>query len=45
MVAVVSILFRPPDNVIDEFPQYPVTREYAELREAFEEAAERCRTQ
>ena len=34
-----GILFRPPDNVVAEFPQYPVTREYDELRAAFEEAA------
>jgi phosphoserine/homoserine phosphotransferase len=30
-----GILFRPPDNVIREFPQFPVTRTYAELRAAF----------
>ena len=30
-----GILFRPPDNVIVEFPQFPVTRTYDELREAF----------
>ena len=30
-----GILFRPPQNVIDDFPQFPVTRTYAELREAF----------
>jgi phosphoserine / homoserine phosphotransferase len=34
-----GILFRPPDNVAREFPQFPVTREYAELREAFQRAA------
>jgi phosphoserine/homoserine phosphotransferase len=34
-----GILFRPPDNVIAEFPQFPVTRTYAELRSAFERAA------
>ena len=28
-----GILFRPPDNVIAEFPQYPVMREYDELCE------------
>ena len=33
-----GILFRPPQNVIDEFPQYPVTRSYAELEAAFEAA-------
>jgi len=36
-----GILFCPPQNVIDEFPQFPVTRTYAELRHAFEEAAAR----
>lgn len=34
-----GILFRPPDNVIAEFPQFPVTTTYAELRAAFEEAS------
>ena len=34
-----GILFRPPDNVIDEFPQFPVARNYAELTEAIESAA------
>jgi len=33
-----GILFCPPDNVIDEFPQFPVTRTYAELHAAFLEA-------
>ncbi len=33
-----GILFRPPDNVIEEFPQYPVTRTYEELRAAIEKA-------
>jgi len=28
-----GILFRPPDNVIAEFPQFPVTRTYSELLE------------
>ena len=35
-----GILFRPPANVIAEFPQFPVTRTYAELQEAFLRAAE-----
>jgi len=39
----VGILFSPPDNVIEEFPQFPVTRTYDELRTAFEEGSERCR--
>ncbi len=38
-----GILFRPPENVIEEFPQFPVTRSYTELRNAFDEAATRCR--
>jgi len=33
-----GILFRPPDNVAREFPQFPVTRSYAELRHAFSDA-------
>jgi phosphoserine/homoserine phosphotransferase len=28
-----GLLFRPSDNVIAEFPQFPVTREYGQLRE------------
>ena len=32
----VGILFCPPDNVAREFPQFPVTRNYAELRAAIE---------
>ena len=31
-----GILFRPPNNVIREFPHFPVTREYAELQTAIE---------
>ena len=34
-----GILFRPPPNVRAEFPQYPVSESYAELRAAFEAAA------
>jgi phosphoserine/homoserine phosphotransferase len=30
-----GILFRPPQNVIDEFPQYPVATTYDDLRAAF----------
>jgi len=36
-----GILFRPPQNVIDEFPQFPVVREYPALRAAIDEAAKR----
>jgi phosphoserine/homoserine phosphotransferase len=35
-----GILFRPPENVVAEFPQFPVTRSYDELRAAFARAAE-----
>ncbi len=34
-----GILFRPPENVIAEFPQFPVTRSYDELEAAFLHAA------
>lgn len=34
-----GFLFRSPQNVIDEFPQYPVTNEYSELRQFFDQAA------
>lgn len=30
-----GILFRPPQNVIDDFPHFPVTQTYDELRAAF----------
>jgi len=33
-----GILFRAPENVIREFPQFPVTRTYEELTAAFEKA-------
>jgi phosphoserine/homoserine phosphotransferase len=36
----VGILFRPPENVIAEFPHFPVTRSYDELRSEFERAIE-----
>ena len=35
-----GILYRPPENVVREFPQFPVTRDYDELRAAFEHAAD-----
>ena len=34
-----GFLFRAPDNVIKEFPQYPVTDKYSILREFIDEAA------
>ena len=36
-----GILFHPPQNVIDEFPQFPVTMNYTELRAAIDQAAAR----
>ncbi len=36
-----GILFRPPQKVRDEFPSYPVAQTFAELRAAFEHAAEK----
>jgi phosphoserine/homoserine phosphotransferase len=36
-----GILFRPPDNVAVEFPQYPVTRTYAELERSILDAQAR----
>jgi phosphoserine/homoserine phosphotransferase len=44
LAADAGILFRPPANVVAEFPQFPVTREYAELERAFSAAAERIAT-
>jgi phosphoserine/homoserine phosphotransferase len=35
-----GILFRAPQNVIDEFPQFPVTNTYDELKQAFMDASE-----
>ena len=34
-----GILFCPPENVVAEFPQFPVTRNYDEMKQAFESAA------
>ena len=28
-----AILFRPPDNVIAEFPEFPITKNYAEMKQ------------
>jgi phosphoserine/homoserine phosphotransferase len=36
-----GILFRPPQNVVDEFPQYPVVRDYPGLAVAVDEASRR----
>ena len=34
-----GILFRAPDNVIEEFPQFPVTRTYEEFKQTFIETS------
>ena len=34
-----GILFRPPENVIQEFPQFPVAMDYSKLIDAIESAA------
>ncbi|HJU70559.1 MAG TPA: bifunctional phosphoserine phosphatase/homoserine phosphotransferase ThrH [Paucimonas sp.] len=39
-----GIFFCPPDNVIAEFPQFPVTRDYGQLRTAISEASARIAT-
>ena len=36
-----GILFRAPDNVIEEFPQYPVARTYDEFKQEFLQASNR----
>lgn len=36
-----GILFRPPQNVVDEFPQFPVVYNYQDFRQAFVDASER----
>ena len=36
-----GILFRAPDNVIKEFPQFPVTRDYDEFKNTFIETAKK----
>ena len=36
-----GFLFRAPDTVVSEFPQYPVTSDYGELRTFFDKASDR----
>jgi phosphoserine/homoserine phosphotransferase len=36
-----GILYRPPQNVIAEFPQFPVVKDYAALRAAIDDASRR----
>lgn len=37
-----GILFHPPENVIREFPQFPVTNDYDQLRAEIDRAFARC---
>jgi phosphoserine/homoserine phosphotransferase len=37
----VGILFRAPDNVVQEFPQFPVTKTYEEFKIAILEASKK----
>ena len=39
----IGILFCPPDNVVAEFPQFPVASNYDQLREAFSDASNRLK--
>jgi len=41
MEADAGILFKPPQNVIDEFPQFPVATTYDELQQAFLKSSNR----
>lgn len=34
----IGIFFNPPEKIVQEFPQFRVTSDYQELRQAFEEA-------
>ena len=36
-----GILFKAPQNVIEEFPQYPAVHTYEELKEEFRKASNR----
>jgi phosphoserine/homoserine phosphotransferase len=38
-----GILFRPPENVAREFPEFLIARTYEELKEAFARASEGLR--
>lgn len=35
-----GILFRPPDNVVEEYPEFPVCHSYAELKSMIQQAME-----
>ena len=38
-----GILFKPPQNVIDEYPQFPVTENYAQLKKVIDQELEKTR--
>ncbi|MBN1656147.1 MAG: bifunctional phosphoserine phosphatase/homoserine phosphotransferase ThrH [Deltaproteobacteria bacterium] len=38
-----GILFRAPENVVEQFPRFPHTQTYEELRDRIQESAERIR--
>lgn len=38
-----GFFFRPPESIVNQFPQFPVTRTYDELRTAIDDAAARPR--
>lgn len=38
-----GFFIHPPESIVGEFPQFPVTRDYAQLRAAFDGAAARLR--
>ena len=33
-----GIFFRPPESITEEFPQFPVTHQYEEMKQAFQQA-------
>jgi len=33
-----GIFFRPPESITKEFPQFPVTHQYGEMKQAFQQA-------
>jgi len=35
-----GIFFKPPESIVDEFPQFPVTQNYKELQDAFTKCRE-----
>ncbi len=43
MSAHAGFFIHPPESIVEKFPQFPVTRSYAELKAAIDTAAERLR--